>query len=405
MGEPGKSVLRKAYRFQLQPTAAQAAGLEFMAGARRFAYNWALRRRMEHYQEHGQGITKKQLSRELTALKQQPGCEWLKEADSQALQQALRDLDRAFEAFFAKRARYPRFRSKKRDTATFRVPQRVKLEAGRVCVPKVGWIRIRQSRDVEGTIKGATFKRSPTGKWFVTLTAEFSMPNAPLPAANPTRVAGVDVGLESLAALDDGRKVTAPKHLRRAEKQLALAQRALARKQKGSNNRAKARLKVAKLHEKVKNQRLDHLHKLTTRLVNESDAVCIEDLSLKGLARTKLAKSFHDAGLGEIRRQLEYKAIWNRKRLLVVDRYYPSSKTCSACGLINQDLKLSDRSWGCACGAVHDRDVNAARNIRTEGLRMLVAAGHAETLNACGGDVRPPALGRQTPTKQESHAL
>src|SRR5690606_8584243 len=133
--------------------------------------------------------------------------------------------------------------------------------------------------------------------------------------------------------------------------------------------------------------------------------VCIEDLSLKGLARTKLAKSFHDAGLGEIRRQLEYKAIWNRKRLLVVDRYYPSSKTCSACGLINQDLKLSDRSWGCACGAVHDRDVNAARNIRTEGLRMLVAAGHAETLNACGGDVRPPALGRQTPTKQESHAL
>lgn len=405
MRETEGQVLRKAYRFQLQPTAAQMAGLEFMAGARRFTYNWALERRKDYYQAHGKGIPKKQLSRELTALKQQPGAEWLKEADSQALQQALRDLHRAFEAFFAKRARYPRFRSRKRDAATFRIPQRVKLEAGRVYVPKVGWVRIRQSREVIGTIKGATFKQSPTGKWFVTLTAEFEKPNLPLPAADPTRVVGVDVGLQSLVVLDDGRKVAAPKHLRRAEKQLTRAQRALARKQKGSNNRARARLKVARLHEKVKNQRLDHLHKLTTRLVNESDAVCIEDLSLKGLARTKLAKSIHDAALGELRRQLEYKTVWNRKRLLVVGRYYPSSKTCSACGLINQALKLSDRDWSCACGVMHDRDVNAAKNIRAEGLRFLVAAGHAETLNACGGDVRPPALEWLTPTKQESHRL
>lgn len=398
-------MLRKAYRFRMEPTATQAGRLEFMAGARRYAYNWALERRRDYYQAHGTGISKRQLSSELTALKKQPGTEWLKEADSQALQQALRDLERAFEVFFARRARYPRFRSKKRDAATFRVPQRVKLEAGRVYVPKVGWVRFRQSREAIGTIKGATFKQSPTGKWFVTLTAEFEKPDLPLPAADPTRVVGVDVGLESLVALDDGRKVAAPKHLRRAEKQLARAQRALARKQKGSNNRARARLQVARLHEKVKNQRLDHLHKLTTRLVNESDAVCIEDLSLKGLARTKLAKSIHDAALGELRRQLEYKTVWSRKRLLVVGRYYPSSKTCGACGLINQDLKLSDRSWSCTCGLMHDRDVNAARNIRTEGLRMLVAAGHAETLNACGGDVRPPALGRQTPAKQESHHL
>lgn len=405
MREAEGRVLRKAYRFQLMPTAAQVAALEFMAGARRFTYNWALERRKNYYQVHGKGIPKKQLSRELTALKQQPGAEWLKGADSQALQQALRDLDRAFEAFFAKRARYPRFRSKKRDVPTFRVPQRVKLEAGRVYVPKVGWVRIRQSREAIGTIKGATFKQSPTGKWFVTLTAEFEKPDLPLPAVDPAQVVGVDVGLESLVALDDGRKVAAPKHLRRTEKQLARAQRALSRKEKGSNNRARAHLKVARLHEKVKNQRLDHLHKLTTRLVNESDAVCIEDLPLKGLARTKLAKSIHDAALGELRRQLEYKTVWSRKRLLVVGRYYPSSKTCGACGLINQDLKLSDRSWSCTCGVMHDRDVNAARNIRTEGLRMLVAAGHAETLNACGGDVRPPALGRRTPAKQESHRL
>lgn len=405
MGEPARSVLRKAYRFRMEPTATQAAGLEFMAGARRYAYNWALERRRDYYQAHGTGISKRQLSSELTALKKQPDTEWLKEADSQALQQALRDLERAFEAFFARRARYPRFRSKKRDAATFRVPQRVKLDGGRVYVPKVGWVRIRRSREVTGTIKGATIKQSPTGKWFVTLTAEFEMPDLPLPDMDPAQVVGVDVGLESLVALDDGRKITAPKHLRRAERQLSRAQRNLARKQKGSNNREKARLKVARAHEKVRNQRADHLHQLTTRLVSEADAICVEDLSLKGLARTKLAKSIHDAALGELRRQLEYKAAWSRKRLVVIDRYYPSSKTCNACGWINQDLPLAARKWPCACGVLHDRDVNAARNIRAEGLRMLVAAGHAETLNACGGDIRPPALGRQTPAKQESHHL
>lgn len=389
----------------MEPTSAQGKLLGFQADARRYAYNWALERRRAFYQERGRGISRSQLSSELTALKRRPETAWLQGADAQSLQQALRDLDRAFEAFFAKRARYPRFRSRKRDAATFRIPQRVKLEAGRVYVPKVGWVRIRQSHGATGTIKGATFKRSPTGKWFVTLTTEFVLPDLPLPLPAPARIVGVDAGLESLIALDDGSKVDAPKHLRRAEKHLGRAQRELARKQKGSNNRQKARLKVARLHEKVRNQRLDHLHKLTTRLVKEADAVCIENLTLNGLARTKLAKSFHDAALGELRRQLEYKTLWQRKHLVVIGRYYPSSKTCSTCGLVNQDLKLSDRNWSCVCGAIHDRDVNAARNIRKEGLRELVAAGHAETLNACGGDVRPPALGRLTPMKQESHRL
>lgn len=399
------SLQRRTYRFRMEPTKDQEGIVLRLSGARRFVYNWALERRRSYYQDHGKAISKKQLSSELTALKRRPETAWLKDADAQALQQALRDLDRAFEAFFAGRARYPRFRSKKRDAATFRVPQRVKVENGRVYVPKVGWVRVRQSRQVEGTIKGATFRQTATDKWFVTLTTEFYLPDLPLPAANPTRIVGGDVGLESLIALDDGRKVAAPKHLRRAEKRLARAQRALSRKKRGSNNRHKARLKVARLHEKVKNQRLDHLHKLTTRLVNESDAVCIEDLSLKALARTKLAKSIHDAALAELRRQLEYKTIWSRKRLVVVDRYYPSSKTCSACGWVNQALELADRGWSCVCGTMHDRDVNAARNIRAEGLRILVAAGHAETLNACRGDVRPPTLGRLTPAKQESHRL
>lgn len=399
------SLERCAYRFRMEPTNSQRDALMFMAGARRFVYNWALERRRTHYERHNRGISKKQLSSELTALKNKPDTNWLKQADSQALQQALRDLDGAFEAFFAHRARYPRFRSRKHDCPTFRIPQRVKLEAGKVYVPKIGWVRIRQSRSTSGTIKGATFKQSPAGHWFVTLTVEFELPDTPLPAVNPTRVVGVDAGLENLITQDNGRKVAAPKYLRKTEKRLARAQRALSRKKKGSSNRSKARVRVARLHEKIRNQRVDHLHKLTTHLIRNADGVCIEDLSLKGLARTKLAKSFSDAALGELRRQLEYKTRWNRKHLVVINRFYPSSKTCSDCGLINQELKLSDRHWACVCGVQHDRDVNAAVNIQSEGLKRLVAAGHAETLNACGGIVRPPEHEWQTPVKQESHRL
>lgn len=392
------STYRKVCRFRVRPTEAQEEHLLRMAGARRFVYNWALERRQEHYRQHGVSIPKKRLSSELTALKNEPGTAWLKEVDSQALQQALRDLDRSFKAFFAQRARYPRFRSKKRDAPTFRIPQRIRVENERVYVPKIGWIRVRQSREIEGTLKGATFRRTPTGKWFVTLTVEFELPDLPLPSADPDAVRGVDVGLSSLVTLDDGRKIEAPKRLRRSERKLARAQRALSRKKKGSHNYRKARRKVAAVHERVKNQRHDHLHKLSTRLVREADGVCIENLSLSGMARTKLSKSVRDAALGEVRRQIEYKAAWNRKHLAIVDRWYPSSKTCSGCGHVKQNLKLSDRTWTCgACGDMHDRDVNAARNIRTEGLRMLVAAGHAETRNACGGNVRPPQVGGRTP--------
>lgn len=400
------SIHRKTYRFRMRPTKGQEEQLLRVAGARRFVYNWALERRKTYYEQHGVGILSKQLSSELTQLKNQPDTAWLKEVDSQALQQALRDLDQSFNAFFAKRAAYPRFRSKKRDCATFRVPQRVKVENDCVYVPKIGWIRIRQSRVVEGTTKGANFRQTPTGKWFVTITTEFEMPDVPLPPVNPEAVRGADVGLTSLVTLDDGRKTAAPKFLRSSERKLARRQRALSRKKKGSNNYRKARRKIAALHERIRNQRQDHLHKLTTTLLREVEGICIEDLTLSGMARTKLAKSVHDAGLGEFRRQIEYKAAWNRKHVAVIDRWYPSSKTCGECGNVHRDLKLSDRTWACpACGGTHDRDVNAARNIRTEGLRSLVAAGYAETLNACGGNVQPPATGWSIPEKQESHGF
>lgn len=395
---------RKVYRFQVNPTPAQAEQFYQMAGAKRYVFNWALARRKDHYAEHAQGLSAKVLSADLTAVKKQPDTEWLKAVDSQLLQQALKDVDRAFQNFFDKRSRFPRFKSKRRETPSFRIPQRVKVENGKVYVPKVGWVKVRQSQPVDCPTKSATFKRDATGRWYVTLTAEFEMPEVPLQPAEPQEVVGIDLGLKDFAVLSTGERIAPPRHYRQLERRLAKAQRRLSRRRKGSKNRDKARLSVAKVHLKIRNQRADFLHKLTTSLVRNHDELCIEDLSLKGIAKTKLAKSVLDASLGEFRRQLEYKSVWHRKHLAVIDRWFPSSKLHMGCGSVNDALTLSDRTWLCGCGVVVDRDLNAAENIRAEGLRMMVAAGHAETENACGAGVRPRYLG-QSVLKQDSHAL
>lgn len=381
------STHRKVYRFRMEPTKAQEPILNRLAGARRFVWNWALQRWKDHYEATGKSIGLKQLSDELTALKRHPETAWLREADSQALQQALRDVHRAFVNFFEKRARYPRFKSRKRDPLRFRIPQRAKVESGKVYVPKVGWVRIRQSQPVTEATRSATFRRQADGHWYVSLVVEFEMPDVALPTPDPAKVVGVDLGLKDFAVLSDGERVPVPKFYRQGQRKLRKAQRILSRRQPGSNRRAKAKAKVARLHQKVANQRGDFLHKLTTRLTNDHGGVCIEDLSLKGLVRTKLSKSFADASMGEFRRQLEYKCLWNRKPLAVIDRFFPSSRLCRGCGAINAALTLSDRRWICDCGMVHDRDLSAAVNIRDEGLRIL-AAGHADKQNARGRGVR-----------------
>ena len=359
-----------------------------LAGARRFVWNWALERRRTHYAEHGETIPAATLSAELTVLKNRPETAWLKEADSQALQQTLKDLDRAFRNFFERRARFPRFKSRKRDMPRFRIPQRVKAAEGKVYVPKVGKIRIRQSMPVDLPTKGATFKRDAVGRWFVTLTAEFEMPDVALPEADPAKVIGIDLGLKDFSVMSYGERIPSPKFFRDGQRKLRKAQRVLSRRKPGSNRKAKARLVVAKVHQRIANQRGDFLHKLSTDLVGSHGGISIEDLSLKGLARTKLAKSFTDASMGEFRRQLEYKSLWGRKHLVVIDRWFPSSKMCRDCKTINAELTLADRSWACGCGSVHDRDLNAANNIRDEGLRIL-AVGHTDKQNARGAGVRP----------------
>ena len=384
--------LRKVFRFRLRPNADEQQALARMAGARRFVWNWALAECQAHYRESGKSLPWAELSRRLTALKQQPDRRWLNQVDAQALQQVLADLRRAYRNFFAKRAGFPRFKSRKRDRGRFRIPQRVRVADRRVYIPKVGSVRIRQSQAVNGTTKSATFKQDAAGNWDVTLVTEFDMPNTPLPAASPAAVVGVDLGLHDFAVVSDGERVPVPRFFRQAERALRRAQRVLSRRGKQSRRRLRAKRKVALIHRRIAHQRADFLHKLTTGLVKKYEGIAIEDLSVRGLARTKLGKSVTDASFGEFRRQLEYKTIWHRKHLAVIDRFFPSSKMCHACGAENQALTLADRSWRCGCGAVQDRDLNAALNIRSEGWKVL-AAGYAERINARGPDVRLPQWG------------
>ena len=387
--------LRKVFRFRMRPTEAQQEQLRFQAGARRWVWNWALARKTQYYQEHGKGLPTSILKAELPILKAQPETAWLKSADSQALQETLRDLDRGYANFFARRGGFPKFKSKKKDSARFRVSQRVSVSDNSVRVPKIGKIRIRQSQEVDGETKSATFKRDPCGNWDVTLVGEFEMPDTTLPAVDGELVVGVDLGLKDFAVISTGERVESPKFFRKQQRKLRKAQRVFSRTKKGSKRRAKAKIKQARVHAQTAGRRSDFLHKITTNLVRNYDAVCIEDLSVKGLARTKLAKSIHDASLGQFRRQLEYKGLWNRKHVPVIDRFFPSSKTCHVCGAINGALTLSDREWTCpSCGSVLDRDLNASLNIRAEGLKLIpVAVGHPETLNARGADVRPSIEG------------
>jgi len=386
------TTLRRVYRFRLDPTSTQEEGFRRYAGARRFVWNWALQQKREHYHATGKGLPEKDLSARLTALKGEAETAWLREMDSQLLQQVLADLKKAFSAFFERRAKYPRFKSKHRDAARFRIPQRVTLTDGHLTVPKIGRVKVHQSQAVEGTTKSATFKRDACGYWFVSLVAEMEMPVVALPAPDPDKTVGVDLGLKDAVVTSEGERVAAPRFYRSAQRQLRRAQRSQSRKVKGSNNRYKARQRVARVHQQIAAKRNDFCHKLTTRLVKDHDAVCIEDLNVKGLARTKLAKSMLDASMGMIRRQLTYKGVWYRTHVVAVGRFYPSSKLCYECGYKHDGLTLADRAWACpSCGSILDRDLNAARNIKREGLRLVnVAAGHAETINACGQTVRRP---------------
>ena len=410
--------------------------LSRLLGAKRFAWNWALRRKDEAWRADGTKLNAVALSREFTVLRQQPETAWLATLPREPFNQVLRDFDRAWKNFFAGRAKRPR--KKKRgsvDAVRFTLDQRrsqVDRERGLVQLDGIGKVRFRVTEPLQGRLRSVTVRRDSAGRWFATFTADrVERPETTLAARSAV---GVDLGLKDTAVLSTGEIVAAPKHLKAKLAKLRRYQRgysrqrdAAARRQgldpskplpKGtriaeSKRMRKRRLQLGSLHAGVADARRDHQHQLTARIVAMAEVIAIEDLAVKGMARGMGRRAFRrsvsDAGLGEIRRQLTYKSAWHGRQLVVVDRFYPSSKTCSGCGQINADQTLKERTWSCgACGATHHRDHNAAINLEREGLRLLAEAPstprsggiHARGEDACAAGKSSPA-GQPTSTNRE----
>ena len=375
-------VVRRAYRYRFYPTDEQAQQLARTFGCVRYVYNRALAERSRAWTQEQRRVTHAETDRWLTGWKRDPDTEWLTEPSKGPLQATLRHLQTAYVNFWGKRAKYPTFKRKGKstDSATY-FRNCFTFRDGRLTLAKQDApLDIVWSRPLpEGAEpSSATVSRNARGQYHVSILVETTIEQH-----TPTGTSvGIDAGITSLATLSTGEKITNPRHEKRDRKRLARAQRVLSRKTKGSANRAKAKHRVARIHGKIADRRRDHLHKLTTRLVQEHDVIAIEDLTVRNMMRNhSLARAIGDASWSELRSMLEYKADWYGRQVVAIDRWYPSSKTCSACGAIVDSLPLKVREWTCPCGAVHDRDHNAARTI--------LAAGLADRLNASGAGVSP----------------
>jgi putative transposase len=394
--------VRTAYRCRAYPDDVQQAMLNRTFGCVRLVWNCTLAARHERYVAEGKGTGYAETDRALTVMKKAPERAFLNEVSSVPLQQALRHQHAAFQAFFAKRARYPRFKSYRgRQSATY-TRSAFSMRAGVLRLAKMGgciqfvwtWPRV----DVTALDpRSVTVTREPCGRWFVTLHVDVPDPVPLLPTGESV---GVDLGLADLAVLSTGEKIPHPRDWERHERNLKRWQRRLARCQQGSKNRAKVRVKVARAHARVTDARRDFLHKLSTRLVRENDQIAVEDLQVRNMVRNRhLARAISCTGWAGLRAMLEYKAQRAGRTVLVVDRWYPSSKTCSACGHLLAELSLRTRTWQCpSCGTRHDRDINAAKNILAAGL----AAGAKDGTDACGVTIRRAGATRaHVPAKQE----
>ena len=371
---------QRAFKYRFYPTPEQETLLRCTMGCTRLVYNRALAVRTQAWYDEKKRVGYSDTSALLTEWKKQDDLQFLSEVSSVPLQQGLRHLQKAFSNFFEGRAKYPTFKKKRNGGNAEFTKSAFKFRNGQVFLAKSSLpLPIRWSRELP---KGATpttitVKLSPAGRWTVSLLVDVEIEPLP-PCSNEI---GVDLGVTSLVALSDGKKIANPKGFNAKRRKLKKAQKALSRKQKGSNNRHKARLKVAKVHQEIADARKDFLHKLTIRLVRENQTIAVEDLALKNMVKNrKLALSTTDASWGELVRQLEYKCDWYGRTLVKIDRWFPSSKRCGKCGHIVEKLPLNIREWDCPnCGAHHDRDINAAQNILAAGLAVKV----------CGANVRP----------------
>ncbi|MFF7601311.1 RNA-guided endonuclease InsQ/TnpB family protein [Streptomyces mirabilis] len=383
--------VKRAYRYRFCPTDVQAAELSRTFGCVRKVYNMALAARTQAWATQQERVTYNATSAMLTAWKKTGELAYLNEVSSVPLQQALRHLQTAFTHFFGKRAKYPRFKSRKKSRKSAEYTSSAfRFRDGKLTLAKMTEpLDIVWSRPLpEGTSPSTvTVSQDSAGRWFVSLLCEDPSVK-PLPATG--QAVGVDVGLDHLLTLSTGEKTTNPRHERRDHAALARQQRRLAKKEKGSANRARARLKAAKIHARTADRRRDTLRKLTTRLVRENQTIVIEDLAVRNMVKNrKLARAISDAAWSEFRSMLEYKAQWYGREVIAVDRWFPSSRLCSACNTLRDTMPLHVRTWTCDCGVTHDRDVNAANNLLAAGLAVTV----------CGAGVRPQ---RSTPDGQSA---
>lgn len=365
------NIMVKAYKYKIKPNTQQKELLSKFFGCTRFIYNWGLDMKTSAYKQNGKTVGYTQLTRELTKLKQDSEYQWLNECTAEALQQSLRCLDKAFTSFFRKKANYPRFKSKKKstDSAKFINSVHFDFENWTVKLPKLGRVKLCKNRTFNQSVckQGTcTVSRDRCGTYWCAITVDDSLPKPTKAKLDKDNAVGVDLGIKDYATLSDSTKFSNPKHLEKDLRKLAHLQKVFARKQKDSKNRERMRIKVAKCHRSITNRRNDFLHKLSTHLVTNYDTICLENLNVKGMEKNHhLARAIQGAGWGEFVRQLEYKSEFYGKNVLFIGRFEPSSKLCHKCGHTNRDLKLSERVWTCpVCGEEHDRDVNAAINIK-----------------------------------------
>ena len=361
----------KTYKYKIKPSQQQEELLSKFFGCVRYIYNWGLNKKTSAYKENGKAVGYVQLAKELTILKKTDECMWLNEAPNESLQQSLRSLDNAFTNFFRKKGNYPKFKSKKysKDSIKFINSVHFDFNNWEVKLPKLGWVKLCKNRTFDqSTCKQGTctVSKDHCRTYWCVITVDDLQPKPTKTKLVKENAVGIDLGIKDYAILSDGAKFANPKHLEKAQRKLAHLQKVFARKGKDSKNHEKMRIKVAKCHRSIANQRNDFLHKLSSHLVKNYDTICLEDLNVKGMEHNHhLARAIQGAAWGEFVRQLKYKSEWYGKNILFIGRFEPSSKLCHKCGYINKDLKLSDREWTCPqCGEKLDRDVNAAMNIK-----------------------------------------
>ncbi|PHV62366.1 RNA-guided endonuclease InsQ/TnpB family protein [Cyanobacterium aponinum] len=401
--------MHRAIKVRIYPNKTQAKKLSQVMGCCRWWYNYALNLCIDTYKATGKALKQVALNKYLPKLKKEEDTAWLGDCYSQCLQSTTLNLTKAFKNFFEGRAKYPRYKSY-HGRQSCQYPQNVSIVDGCLKIPQLGLVKAVIHRIFEGEIKTVTVSKTPTGKYYASILFDTKQT---FPEVTITgKVCGIDLGIKDFAIVHDGRKTSKyanPRHIKKHEKNLARKQQKLARKKKGSKNREKARKLVAKVHERISNARQDFLHKLSRKIVNNNQVVVIEQLNIKGMVRNhNLAKAISDVGWGTLINFLDYKLKQKGGLLVEIDRWFPSSKTCSHCHYQMSEMPLEIREWTCpSCGSHHDRDENASKNIRAEGIRKIQTDGTA--VSASGGSVRPKggrkSVLRHEPVKDEAHTI